>query len=171
MMSPEGLFHAAAGFTGIIAGIVALISRKGGRTHIVVGRIFVTSIVAAALSAVWLAVKSKEFAFIGAGALVVYFMLTAWMTVRRRERESGWFEVGAFFDVPGLGSKHPSGRPSVHPPVQRGRNHADLAVLRCVLKPICASSKHCRNGARRRSAWAIEPSDLKTSRLSALPLN
>jgi hypothetical protein len=95
-MSPFGLFHAAAGAIGIITGIIALATRKGGRTHIIAGRIFVASIVTTAVSATWLAIKSEEFAFIGAGALVVYFMLTAWMTVKRPENEAGWFEFGAF---------------------------------------------------------------------------
>src|SRR5262245_23096186 len=94
--SPEGLFHAAAGAIGIITGIVALLTLKGGRTHVVAGRVFVASIVVTSVSATWLAVKSREFGFIGAGILVVYFMLTAWMTVRRREDESGLFEIGAF---------------------------------------------------------------------------
>lgn len=96
MISPEGLFHATAGAVGIVTGIVALITRKGGRTHIIAGRVFVAAIVLTALSAVRLAIKSEEFGFIGAGVLVVYFMLTAWMAVKRREHESGWFEIGAF---------------------------------------------------------------------------
>lgn len=96
MFSPEGLFHAAAGTIGIITGIVALATRKGGRTHILAGRIFVAAIVLAALSAVRLALKSGEYGFIGAGILVVYFMLTAWMAVKRPEHQSGLFEIGAF---------------------------------------------------------------------------
>jgi len=95
-ISPEGLFHASMGVIGIVSGVIALATRKGGRVHIVSGRIFVAAIVLTALSAVRLALKSGEFGFIGAGALVVYFMLTAWMAVRRREHEAGWFEIGAF---------------------------------------------------------------------------
>ena len=91
-----GLFHAAAGAVGIITGIIALITHKGGRTHIVAGRVFVASIITTAISATWLAIRSDELGFIGAGALVVYFMLTAWMTVKRRENEAGRFEIGAF---------------------------------------------------------------------------
>lgn len=94
--SPEGLFHAAAGVIGIVAGIIAILTRKGGRTHVIAGRIFVGSIVLTALSAIRLALKAEEFGFIGAGVLVVYFMLTAWMAVRRPERQSGLFEIGAF---------------------------------------------------------------------------
>jgi hypothetical protein len=96
MISPEGLFHATMGAIGIVTGIIALVTHKGGRIHIIAGRVFVASIVLAALSAVRLAIKSEEFGFIGAGVLVVYFMLTAWMAVKRREHESGWFEIGAF---------------------------------------------------------------------------
>jgi hypothetical protein len=95
-MSPEGLFHATAGAIGIITGVVAIATLKGGRTHIIAGRVFVASIVTAAVTATWLAIKSDELGFIGAGALVVYFMLTAWMAVRRPENQSGWFEIGAF---------------------------------------------------------------------------
>ncbi|MGD9968340.1 MAG: hypothetical protein AB7T59_17605 [Hyphomonadaceae bacterium] len=96
MISPEGLFHATMGATGIVTGVIALATRKGGRVHIISGRIFVAAIILTALSAVRLAIKSEEFGFIGAGALVVYFMLTAWMAVKRPERQSGWFEIGAF---------------------------------------------------------------------------
>jgi hypothetical protein len=95
-VSPEGVFHAIAGTIGIITGIIAILTRKGGNTHIVAGRIFVASIVTTAISALWLAIKSEEFGFIGAAALVVYFMLTAWMAVKRPENQSGWFEIGAF---------------------------------------------------------------------------
>jgi hypothetical protein len=91
-----GLFHATAGAIGIITGIIALLTRKGGRTHILAGRVFVAAIVTTAISATWLAIRSDELGFIGAGALVVYFMLTAWMAVRRPENQSGWFEIGAF---------------------------------------------------------------------------
>jgi hypothetical protein len=96
MISAFGLFHAATGAIGIITGIIAILTRKGGRTHILAGRIFVAAIVTTAISALWLAIESEEFGFIGAGALVVYFMLTAWMAVKRPENQSGWFEIGAF---------------------------------------------------------------------------
>lgn len=96
LVSPEGIFHAAAGAVGIVTGVAALATRKGGRTHRSVGSVFVAAIVAAALSAIYLAIKSGTPGFIAAGVLIVYFMLTAWMTVKRREHEAGWFEFGAF---------------------------------------------------------------------------
>jgi len=95
-MSPEGLFHAAAGATGIITGIVAVATLKGGSTHRAAGKIFVAAMVIAALSAVYLAFKMETTAFVGAAVLIIYFMLTAWMAVKRREHESGWFEIIAF---------------------------------------------------------------------------
>lgn len=96
MISLIGLFHAAVGAIGIVTGITAIATRKGGRVHIVSGRIFVAAIVTTAISALWLAIESGEFGFIGAAVLVVYFMLTAWMAVKRPENQSGWFEIGAF---------------------------------------------------------------------------
>jgi uncharacterized membrane protein len=96
LVSPEGIFHAAAGTLGIVTGIVAIATRKGGRIHRAAGRVFVAAIVAAALSAIYLAVQSGTPGFIAAGVLIVYFMLTAWMAVKRREGEAGWFEFGAF---------------------------------------------------------------------------
>lgn len=96
LVSPEGIFHAAAGAIGILTGVTALATRKGGPTHRLAGKIFVAAIVAAATSAIYLAIKSGTPGFIAAGVLIVYFMLTAWMTVKRRERQAGWFELGAF---------------------------------------------------------------------------
>ncbi|HYD87618.1 MAG TPA: hypothetical protein VEA80_09100 [Vitreimonas sp.] len=95
-MSPEGLFHAAAGAVGIITGIIAVATLKGGPTHRAAGKVFVAAMVAAALSAIVLAFRSGTPGFIGAGVLIVYFMLTAWMAVKRRENEAGWFEIIAF---------------------------------------------------------------------------
>lgn len=104
-MTLEGLFHASAGTIGIVTGIVALIATKGGRVHRTAGLIFVIAIVAAALSAINLAIKSGTPGFIVAGVLVAYFMVTAWMAVKRREGEAGWFELGAFlFAAAGAGA-------------------------------------------------------------------
>jgi hypothetical protein len=96
IISPDGLFHAAAGAIGIVTGVIAVSTRKGDSTHRLAGRIFVAAMITAALSAIYLAFKSNTPGFIVAGILIVYFMLTAWMAVKRREREAGWFEVGAF---------------------------------------------------------------------------
>lgn len=96
MISPEGLLHAAAGAIGIVTGIVAVATRKGDRTHRFAGKIFVAAMIAAALSALYLAFKSQTPGFIVAAILIVYFMLTAWMAVRRPEGQSGWFEIIAF---------------------------------------------------------------------------
>lgn len=96
MLSSEGLFHAGAGALGIVTGIIAVSTRKGDRTHRLSGKIFVAAMVTAAVSAIYLAFKSNTPGFIVAAILIVYFMLTAWMAVRRPEGETGWFEIIAF---------------------------------------------------------------------------
>jgi uncharacterized membrane protein len=114
LVSPEGIFHAVAGTLGIVTGIVAIATRKGGRIHRTAGLVFVAAVVAAALSAIYLALKSDTPGFIAAGVLIVYFMLTAWMAVKRRENEVGWFELSAFlFAATGAGLTFYAGYRSV----------------------------------------------------------
>lgn len=107
MMSPEGILHAAAGATGIVTGIIAVATRKGDRTHRLAGKVFVAAMITAALSALYLAFKSNTPGFIVAAILIVYFMLTAWMAVRRLEGQTGWFEIIAFlFAAAGAGGMY-----------------------------------------------------------------
>lgn len=96
LISPEGVFHATAGAIGIITGIIAVSTRKGDRVHRIAGKIFLVAMITAAISALYLAVKSDTPGFIVAAILITYFMLTAWMAVKRREGERGWFEIIAF---------------------------------------------------------------------------
>lgn len=95
-MSPDVLFHASAGAIGLMSGATALIARKGERLHRVSGTVFFVSMLTTAASAVYLGFSRGEVLNALAGILTLYFIITAWMTVKRREGEAGWFEVGAF---------------------------------------------------------------------------
>lgn len=95
-MAPEVIFHASAGALTLIAGATAQIARKGERLHRVAGSVFVAAIVLAAGSAVYLGFAAGQALNALAGMLTLYFIITAWATVRRREGQSGWFEIGAF---------------------------------------------------------------------------
>lgn len=95
-MAPEVIFHASAGAVTLIAGATALIARKGERLHRMAGTVFFVAIVLAAASAVYLGFAAGEVLNAMAGLLTLYFIITAWATVQRPERQSGWFEIGAF---------------------------------------------------------------------------
>lgn len=95
-MAPDVIFHASAGAVTLIAGTTALIARKGERLHRIAGTVFFGAIVLAAGSAVYLGFAAGEALNALAGILTLYFIITAWATVRRPERQSGLFEIGAF---------------------------------------------------------------------------
>lgn len=94
-MSPEVAVHAIAGGVGLVSGAVALSARKGEALHRKAGAVFFITMIIAALSAVTLAVFVGDMTLVVAGALTAYFIATSWMTVKRAERRTGWFEIGA----------------------------------------------------------------------------
>lgn len=90
------MFHFAAGVIGMLAGLTALVARKGSPVHIAAGRTFVAAMVTAAGTAVYLAFASDQPGF-GVGAvLIIYMLTTAWMAARRPEGKIGAFEIIAF---------------------------------------------------------------------------
>jgi len=87
--------HAGAGAAGLIAGPVALFSRKGERLHRAAGNVFFVAMMFAALSAVVLAFIEGDMTLVVAGSLTAYFIGSSWLTVKRPERTAGWLETGA----------------------------------------------------------------------------
>jgi hypothetical protein len=98
-MSPDVIFHALAGATGIVSGGTALFTRKGGRVHRMAGKIFFFAMITAAVTAMWLAWKVADFGTLTAAILILYLLGTGWMTVRRKPRQSGVFEIVTFLLV------------------------------------------------------------------------
>ena len=91
------LLHVAGGTVGIISGTVALMSRKGGRSHRIAGRVFLVSmLIMATIGAVtspFLPVPSMT--NVAAGTLTLYLVSTGWMAIARAAGRVGRFEKGA----------------------------------------------------------------------------
>ena len=82
--------HVIAGTIALCAGIVALSSRKGGRTHRVSGTVFFVSMLVMALFADYLAIAVPEqIPNLIIGTFTIYLVVTAWLTVRRKEQSVG----------------------------------------------------------------------------------
>jgi hypothetical protein len=94
-MTPEVIFHASAGALTLAAGATALLARKGQRLHRRAGTAFFFAILLTAGSAVYLGFAAGEALNALAGILTLYFVITAWATVKRPEGQSGLFEIGA----------------------------------------------------------------------------
>lgn len=88
--------HIIAGLTAIVAGFVALYAPKGAKLHRKIGMVFVYSMIVMAVAATTLAVMKHQMGNVVGGSLTFYMVTTALITVRRREYEFHWIDVGAF---------------------------------------------------------------------------
>ena len=89
------MFHAGAGTIGMLSGFTALAVRKGSRPHRTAGNVFVVAMLATGLTAAYLGFVIDNIASGLGGVLTAYLLATAWMTAKRRDNESGLFEIGA----------------------------------------------------------------------------
>lgn len=88
--------HIAGGLLAIAVGAVALAARKGGSVHKTVGTWFLGSMLVLAVTAAILEpFREPEPGSPLVGFFVCYFVLTSWVTARRRDGTTGWFEIGA----------------------------------------------------------------------------
>jgi uncharacterized membrane protein len=96
--------HIAGGMTALVAGAGAAMARKGGRLHARAGTGFVVAMLVLGVTASILEpFRSPTPGSPIGGILVCYFVLTAWMTARRRDGMTGWFEKAACAAALGTG--------------------------------------------------------------------
>jgi hypothetical protein len=77
---------------GLLSGTAAIIFRKGSPRHVLLGRVFVASMLAMAAGAVYLAITRQQPNNLGGGILTFYLIGTAWLTARRRDGETSRFD-------------------------------------------------------------------------------
>jgi len=94
-VSPVLVFHISAGAIGLLSGGIALSLRKGSRSHRLAGKVFVIAMLSMTVSAVYLAIMKQQTGNCLIALLTFYLVITAWMTARRRNGETGLFELGA----------------------------------------------------------------------------
>ncbi|MBI1213678.1 MAG: hypothetical protein GC190_19640 [Alphaproteobacteria bacterium] len=87
--------HIAMGTLGVLSGTAALLFRKGSGPHRAVGTVFVLAMLFMAATASILETMKPVPGSVVGGLATIYFITTAWMTVRRKEGETGAFEIGA----------------------------------------------------------------------------
>jgi len=87
--------HIAGGSVGLVSGFTAVLARKGETVHRVAGTLFFVGMLAmGAFASVIAGLKGQTGNLVG-GVSTVYFVATAWMTVKRPEGVTGKFEVFA----------------------------------------------------------------------------
>jgi hypothetical protein len=90
--SPLLPVHISAGIIGILSGTAAISFRKGSRRHAQAGKVYVIAMLTMAACAVYLAVRKHQPGNVLAGAFTFYLVVTAWVTARRRDRETSSFD-------------------------------------------------------------------------------
>src|SRR3954454_7289949 len=92
--SPLLIVHILGGILGFLSGSAALVVRKGSRLHRMTGDMFVVSMLSMTASGALLALMRSQRFNVLAGVFTFYLVATAWLTVKRKERETGLLELG-----------------------------------------------------------------------------
>ncbi len=92
--SPVLLIHICGGIVGVLSGSTALVVRKGSRLHRRAGVVFVISMLSMAAAGAYVAFTKSQPTNVIAGVFTFYLVATAWLTVMRKEKETGRIEFG-----------------------------------------------------------------------------
>ncbi len=87
--------HIGAGLLALPAGTAAVAARKGGRLHAKAGTVFFGAMLVLGVTAAILEPFRNPPGSPINGVLVCYFVATSWVTARRRDGTTGWFEIVA----------------------------------------------------------------------------
>jgi hypothetical protein len=93
--SPILMVHICAAIIGLLAGYPALFFRKGSRLHRSAGNVFFVSMLIMSASGAYMAAFVKpNMGNVFGGVLTFYLVATGWLTVMRKEGETGLIEFG-----------------------------------------------------------------------------
>lgn len=94
-VTPFLVLHICMGAIALFSGAAALTFRKGERLHRGFGNVFFISMLGMSASGAFLAFMKYERINMVVGILTFYLVSTAWMTVRRKEGETGRIDIAA----------------------------------------------------------------------------
>jgi hypothetical protein len=93
--SPLLILHICAGTVSVFSGAAALFARKGFRLHRSTGNAFFIAMLGLSLSGAYMAAFTKpNMGNVIGGVLTFYMVATGWVTVLRKEGETGLSEIG-----------------------------------------------------------------------------
>ncbi len=89
------IFHICGATVGLLSGTAALIFRKGFRWHKAAGNVFFVSMLIMSASGAGIAAFIKpNMGNVFGGVVTFYLVATGWLTVLRKEGETGFLEYG-----------------------------------------------------------------------------
>src|SRR4029077_2456 len=96
--------HIAGALVGLLSGWTALLLRRGSGRHGAASTIFFISMLSMCTSGVILAAMKQQTGNILGGTLTFYLVGTAWLTVQRKEGETGRLELAGMLMALALGA-------------------------------------------------------------------
>jgi uncharacterized membrane protein len=87
--SPVLIVHIAGGLIAILAGFISLFARKGSPLHQKAGRVFAVAMLFMAAGGAYAALLKSQRLNVIAGFFTFYLVSTAWLTVLRKQAQSG----------------------------------------------------------------------------------
>ncbi len=90
------VLHIGGGSVGILSGYAAVSVTKGERLHRLYGTVFVAVMLVMAAMGTALSFPIHQRGNVAGGFMAFYLVATGWMSVRRKEGSTGWFEKAAF---------------------------------------------------------------------------
>jgi hypothetical protein len=88
------IIHICGGIIGVLSGSTALVVRKGSLLHRRFGDVVVISMLIMAAAGAYVAFTKSQPTNVMAGVFTFYLVATAWLTVMRKEKETGRTEFG-----------------------------------------------------------------------------
>lgn len=104
--------HIILGHLALVSGLIALISPKGKRIHVLGGRIFFYSMLSVGLSGVWLSLKANNIFLLLISTFVLYQVINGFLAVRDKSLRLRWYSpilllLGLFTSILMFLSRHP----------------------------------------------------------------
>jgi uncharacterized membrane protein len=90
--TPVLAVHIAAGFTALLTGLVAIISRKGQRLHHMNGKIYFWSMLTVAISAAIMSLMKDLDFFLMLSVFSFYSAYSGFMAIRNKPRSARWLD-------------------------------------------------------------------------------
>jgi uncharacterized membrane protein len=87
--------HVLAGLVALLSGTAAMSFRKGSRRHRETGHVFVVSMLGLGATGAYIGFTRHEMLNGMMGVLTIYLVTTAWLTARRRDRQTFPFDYAA----------------------------------------------------------------------------
>lgn len=94
-ISPILFLHICCGVLGLLSGAAAISLRKGSARHRLMGNVFVISMLGLGASGAYMGFMKDQVLNVAMGVLTCYLVVTARMTARRKDGETGIFDFAA----------------------------------------------------------------------------